>query len=53
MSKTVLIIIGVLVLLMGIAGVIPVWGMVTEPTWHAIVKIVVGLVGIYVGATDK
>ncbi len=53
MSKTVLIIIGVLVLLMGIAGLIPAWEMATEPAWHAIVKIVVGLVGIYVGATDK
>lgn len=53
MSKTVLIIVGVVALLMGIAGLIPAWELATEPTWHAIVKIVVGLVGIYVGATDK
>lgn len=53
MSKTVLIIVGVLVLLMGVAALIPAWEMATEPTWHAIVKIVVGFVSIYVGATDK
>lgn len=53
MSKTVLMVIGILVLLMGIAGLIPSWTLATEPQWHAIVKIVIGLIGIYVAATDK
>lgn len=53
MSKTWLMIIGVLLLLMGIAGMIPSWTWATEPMWHAVVKAVLGLIAIYVSATDK
>lgn len=53
MSKTVLIIVGVLVLLMGIAALVPSWTLATEPAWHAWVKIVVGVIAIWVGAADK
>lgn len=53
MSKTVLMIVGVLLVLMGVAALIPAWTIADEPSWHAIVKIVIGLVSIYVSATDK
>lgn len=55
MSKTLLIILGVVILIMGIWGLVPAWSIagVTDPGWHAIAKIVVGLIAIYVGTTDK
>jgi hypothetical protein len=54
MSKTVLIIISLLVLLMGLLALFaPGWLGATEPTWHAVAKVVVGLIGLYVGASDK
>ncbi len=53
MSKSVLMIVGVVVILMGIAALIPSWTMASEPQWHSIVKIVIGLIAIYVSATDK
>jgi hypothetical protein len=46
-------IVGVLLILMGIAGLIPSWTWASEPSWHAIVKIVIGLISVYVSATDK
>jgi len=53
MSKTTLLIVGVLLVLMGIAAMIPAWTMASEPQWHAIVKIVIGLVSIYIARVDK
>ncbi|MDZ7798622.1 MAG: hypothetical protein U5L76_03305 [Patescibacteria group bacterium] len=53
MCKTTLIIISLLVLLMGVAGVIPGWELATEPTWHAIAKIIVGAIGLIVAFSDK
>jgi len=54
MSKTVLIIISLLVLLMGLLALFAKgWFGVTDPTWHAVAKVVIGLIGIYVGASDK
>lgn len=54
MSKTVLIIVGVLVGLMGVLALVAKgWLGVTDPAWHAVAKIVIGLIAIYVGATDK
>ncbi len=52
-SKTVLMILGVVVALMGIAGLIPSLTMGTEPMWHAAVKVVIGAYGAYVGYTEK
>lgn len=54
MSKTVLIIISILILLMGLLALFAngMFG-VTDPTWHAVAKVVVGLIGLYVGASDK
>ena len=53
MSKTVLMIVGVVLVLMGAAGLMPDWTMATEPSWHAIAKIVIGVIAVYVSATDK
>jgi len=55
MSKTFLVILGVVIILMGIWALIPAWRIsdVVDPSWHAIVKIIVGLIAVYVGATDS
>jgi hypothetical protein len=52
-AKWTLIIVGILVLIMGIAGWPGVSEMATEPDWHAILKIIVGLVAIVVGFMEK
>ena len=54
MSKTLLVIIGVVIVLMGVWALIPAWKIsdVVDPSWHAIVKIIVGLIAVYVGSTD-
>jgi hypothetical protein len=52
-AKWTLIIVGILVLIMGIAGWPGVSDMATEPDWHAILKIIVGLVAIVVGFMEK
>ena len=52
-TKWTLIIVGLIVLVMGIAGLPGVSDMGTEPDWHAILKIVIGLVAIAVPFFDK
>jgi len=51
--KITLIIISILVLVMGILGVIPGINLGTEPVWHAIVKMIIGLVGLFMGIRGK
>jgi uncharacterized membrane protein YqjE len=53
MSKTFLIIIGILILVMGIMSLTVVIADVRDPVWHAVAKIVVGLIVIGVGVADK
>jgi len=48
MKKRVLLVISIIVILMGVMSLIPSIKLGTEPTWHAAVKIVVGLVGLWV-----
>ena len=48
MKKRVLLVISIIVILMGVMSFIPSIKLGTEPTWHAAVKLVVGLVGIWV-----
>lgn len=52
-SKWVLIVVGVLVLLMGVMAMVPSLEIGTEPMWHAIVKVIVGIIAIAVGFMDK
>ncbi|MBU7014926.1 MAG: hypothetical protein HXS52_11950 [Theionarchaea archaeon] len=51
-SKTILIIVGIIVLLMGILGLLDL-DYATEPSWHAVLKIIVGLVAVVFGYMDK
>ena len=53
MSKTTLMIVGILLILMGIGALIPSLELATEPSWHAIAKIVVGIISVWVSAADK
>jgi hypothetical protein len=59
MSKTFLMVVGVLVALMGFWGLgvymgyLPAVSGVVDPWWHAAVKIVLGLAAVYVAYTDK
>jgi hypothetical protein len=52
-SKTFLTILGVVILVMGVWGLFWKSFGVVDPTWHAILKIIVGLVSVYIGSTDK
>jgi hypothetical protein len=59
MSKTFLMVIGVLVALMGLWGLavsmgwLPVFAEVNDPWWHAALKVVLGGAAVYVASTDK
>lgn len=53
MSKTFLIILGVIITVMGILGLTVVISDVHDPAWHAVAKIVVGLIAVGVGIADK
>lgn len=53
MSKTFLIVLGVLILIMGIMGLTVEITGVKDPVWHAVAKIVVGLIAIAIGVADK
>ena len=46
--KITLILISIALIVMGILGAIPGINIGSEPIWHAIVKIVIGLVGLAV-----
>jgi len=52
-SKPILIIVGIIVLLMGILGIANVSASFSEPSWHAILKILVGLIALVVAYMDK
>lgn len=49
MKKIALIVLGIIVFVMGILGLIPGLAIGTEPVWHAIVKVVIGLAATYIG----
>lgn len=48
MYKTLLMVYSWLLLIMGILGAIPGIGLGTEPIWHAVLKIILGLIGVLV-----
>jgi uncharacterized membrane protein HdeD (DUF308 family) len=52
-TKWTLIIVGLIVLVMGIWGLVGTYAGVTDPQWHAALKIVVGLVAVAVGFMAK
>jgi len=59
MTKTFLLILGALILLMGLWGLLVMWmpsvafGLPVDPWWHALVKVVLGGAAVYVAYTDK
>ena len=53
MSRVVLALVGVVLVLMGIAGLVPSWHIANEPAWLAIVKIILGLISVVATAMDK
>lgn len=52
-TKITLMIVGLIVLLMGIWGLAGTYAGVVDPQWHAVLKIIVGLVAIVVGLMEK
>ncbi|MDD3777614.1 MAG: hypothetical protein PHN32_08425 [Actinomycetota bacterium] len=53
MTKISLIILGILVAVMGILGIIPGINLGSEPVWHAVVKIIIGLIAVIIGLAAK
>ena len=53
MSRVVLVVVGLFLMMMGIAGLIPSWQVANEPAWHAVIKIIIGLISVAAVAVDK
>jgi uncharacterized membrane protein len=53
LSKIVLIIVGIILVVMGAMALIPTLAIGTEPVWHAVAKIVIGIVAFIIPFTDK
>ena len=51
--KITLIIVGALLAIMGVAGLPGVSDMGTEPDWHAILKIIIGIVAVIIALMEK
>lgn len=52
-TKMTLVIVGIILLVMGIAGLPGVSDMGTEPDWHAVLKIVIGIVAVVIALMEK
>jgi hypothetical protein len=52
-AKWTLIVVGLIVLVMGIWGLAGTYAGVTDPQWHAVLKIIVGLVAVTVGFMER
>lgn len=52
-KKTVLLIIGLLIIAMGVLALIPSMSMGSEPKWHSIAKLVVGVVAVFIALTNE
>jgi cytochrome c biogenesis protein CcdA len=52
MSRTVLIIVGIILVAMGILALVD-WDLATEPAWHAWLKIIIGVIAVIIGAADS
>lgn len=53
MSKTVLMVVGVVLVLLGLAAMVSSWTWSAVPVWYRWAEIVVGVVAVYVSMTDK
>ncbi|MGC9385129.1 MAG: hypothetical protein ACP5D6_11070 [Kosmotogaceae bacterium] len=52
MSKVTLIIFSLIIVIMGVLGLTGM-EMATEPSWHAWLKIIIGVIGLIIGFADK
>jgi hypothetical protein len=52
-NRIILMIVGFIVFIMGILGAIPDLEIGTEPIWHAILKIIIGLIAIILAYINK
>lgn len=52
-TKWTLVIVGLILIIMGVAGLPGVSDMGTEPDWHAVVKIIIGIVAVIIPLIDK
>ena len=52
-TKWTLIIVGLIVLVMGIAGLPGVSDLGTDPDWQAVIKIIIGIVAVAVALMEK
>ncbi len=52
-KKTVLLVVGILIIAMGVLALIPNLSMGTEPLWHTIAKIALGAVSVYIALTNS
>lgn len=50
-TKTALLVIGILLMVMALVDVLGLLKLGTEPTWHSFVKLVIGAIAVYLGAT--
>lgn len=53
LTKWTLVIVGLILLVMGIAGLPGVSDMGSEPEWHAIIKIIIGAIAMVVPFLEK
>ena len=53
LTKLTLIIVGIILLVMGIAGLPGISDMGTEPDWHAILKIIIGIVAVVIALMEE
>ena len=51
--KLTLIVVGVVLLIMGVAGLPGISDMGTEPEWHAVLKIIIGVVAVIIALMEK
>jgi hypothetical protein len=52
-SRIVLMVLSIIVLLMGIMALVDISASFSEPSWHAVLKIVVALIALVLGYMDK
>jgi len=52
-KKTVLLIVGLLVIVMGVLALLPGMSMGSEPTWHTIAKLVLGVVAVFIALKNE
>ncbi len=53
LSKVSLVIVGIILVIMGVMALIPSLAIGSEPMWHAVAKVVIGIIAVIIPFTDK